>query len=276
MTMPQESLHDLINAIIDFTSARRKFTLREWQRLAGWVNWSLNVFPLLRPALNNFYAKISGKSAPSRYVRINNAVRADLAWAVNHLQNDTGIHLIHQIRWDIASADFTIYCDACLKAWGFGCLTNMSVSIAPVPEGTQLKSRFFISRRYASSQLSTTLSQKLSVQPPASPRSVDLYTDNDNTVAIFNTLRCLTSVQLHPNRAPLTSSINVRPRFECAYTSQESSTTSPMPFPADTSRLAQAVRSWILPYPLFHPLDLPLGAAQKMISSSNVRARQPF
>jgi len=29
---------------------------------------------LLRPALNNFYAKISGKNAPNRCVRINNAV----------------------------------------------------------------------------------------------------------------------------------------------------------------------------------------------------------
>ena len=47
MTMPQESLQDLIAAIIKFTSSHRKFTLRKWQRLAGWINWSLNVFPLL-------------------------------------------------------------------------------------------------------------------------------------------------------------------------------------------------------------------------------------
>jgi hypothetical protein len=37
-------------------------TLREFQQLAGWVNWSFNVFPLLKPALSNVYAKISGKT----------------------------------------------------------------------------------------------------------------------------------------------------------------------------------------------------------------------
>jgi hypothetical protein len=86
MTMPQNSLRDLISAITDFTTNRCRFTLKEWQRLAGWFNWSLNVFPLLRPVLNNVYAKISGKNAPNRTVRINNAVRADLTWAINHLE----------------------------------------------------------------------------------------------------------------------------------------------------------------------------------------------
>jgi hypothetical protein len=187
MTMPQESLHDLINAIIDFTSARRKFTLREWQRLAGWVNWSLNVFPLLRPALNNFYAKISGKSAPSRYVRINNAVCADLAWAVNHLQNDTGIHLIRQIRWDIASADFTIYCDACLEGMGFWLPDKRVGFYCPVPDGLTDKQIFYFEALCVISAIHHLVETR---QPPQSSRLL-IYTDNDNTVAIFNTLRCL-------------------------------------------------------------------------------------
>ena len=86
MTMPPNALTELITAICDFITAKRKFTLCKWQRLAGWINWSFNVFPFLRPSLNNFYTKISGKSAANKYIRINNAVRADLEWAASHLE----------------------------------------------------------------------------------------------------------------------------------------------------------------------------------------------
>ena len=113
MTMPPDTLNKLIIAIRDFINANHKFMLREWQRLAGWINWSLNVFPLLRPALNNFYTKISGKCAPNKYIRINNAVRADLLWAIQHLESNPGVRLIHHMQWDISSADVIIYCDAC-------------------------------------------------------------------------------------------------------------------------------------------------------------------
>jgi len=47
MTMPHDSLRELISAITNFTTNQHRFTLKEWQRLAGWFNWSLNVFPLL-------------------------------------------------------------------------------------------------------------------------------------------------------------------------------------------------------------------------------------
>ena len=187
MTMPQESLQDLITAIIEFTSSHRKFTLREWQRLAGWINWSLNVFPLLQPALNNFYAKITSKSASNRYIRVNNAARADLTWAVNHLQHDTGIHLICQIHWDISSANFTIYCDACLEGMRFW-LPDQSVSFyCPVPDGLMDEHIFYFKALCVLSSIHHLVETR---QPPQSSRLL-IYTDNDNTVAIFNTLWCL-------------------------------------------------------------------------------------
>jgi len=78
MTMPPDMLMQLVMVIQEFITTKHKFALHEWQRLAGWINWSLNVFLLLRPALNNFYTKISGKSAPNKFTRINNAVHTDL------------------------------------------------------------------------------------------------------------------------------------------------------------------------------------------------------
>lgn len=38
MTMPADTLNELVTAIRDFVNTNHKFTLREWQRLAGWIN----------------------------------------------------------------------------------------------------------------------------------------------------------------------------------------------------------------------------------------------
>jgi len=187
MTMPHQSLLDLTAAIHDFITSCQKFTLKEWQRLAGWINWCLNVFPLLRPALNNFYAKISGKCAPNRYIRINNAVRSDLTWATHHLEQDSGIRLIHQIRWDISSADFTVYCDACLEGMEFWLPDKCISFYSPVPDGLTDKQIFYFE---ALCVLSAIHHISDVCQPPQFSRLL-IYTDNDNTVAIFNTLRCL-------------------------------------------------------------------------------------
>lgn len=96
-TMPEQARLDLIHEIETFVSPPTqskgaKHTLRDWQRLAGWLNWAFNVFPLLRPCLNNFYPKI--------------------VWATEHLRTSSGIHLLNASDWDSGSADVTIYCDA--------------------------------------------------------------------------------------------------------------------------------------------------------------------
>jgi len=41
LSMPPDSLKDLIMAITDFITNHRRFLLKEWQRLAGWMNWSM-------------------------------------------------------------------------------------------------------------------------------------------------------------------------------------------------------------------------------------------
>ena len=187
MTMPPDTLRELISAIHDFVSSNHKFTLREWQRLAGWINWSFNVFPLLRPCLNNFYAKISGKCAPNKYIRINNAIRADLTWAAKHLESDTGIRLIHHIHWDTSSADIIIYCDACLEGMGFWLPDKCVGYYSPVPNSTTEEHIFYFKALCVLSAIHHA-TDVLQIPPSA---KVLIYTDNDNTVAIFNTLRCL-------------------------------------------------------------------------------------
>ena len=66
LTLPQDSKERLTTELRFWTTKTTKgssggIKLKYWERLAGWFNWALNVFPLLHPALNNFYTKISGK-----------------------------------------------------------------------------------------------------------------------------------------------------------------------------------------------------------------------
>ena len=187
MTMPPNALTELITAIHDFITAKRKFALHKWQRLASWINWSFNVFPFLRPSLNNFYAKISGKSAPNKYIRINNAVRADLEWAASHLEHDTDVRILHQIHWDTSSADVTLYCDACLQGMGFWFPDKFVGYYSPVPETTTEEYIFYYEALCILSAIHYVM-DFLSV-PPTS--KILIYTDNDNTITIFNTLQCL-------------------------------------------------------------------------------------
>ena len=60
LTLPKQALKDLLHELEEFTSlAVRKRTLHHWQQLAGWLNWSFNVFPMICLSLNNLYLKIA-------------------------------------------------------------------------------------------------------------------------------------------------------------------------------------------------------------------------
>ncbi|KAF9039398.1 hypothetical protein BJ165DRAFT_1531485 [Panaeolus papilionaceus] len=73
------------------TPAKRGCTLRQWQHLTGWVNWALNVFPLVKPALSSIYEKMRGKSSPTIWFRPNNVIRAELRWAISHIHTSPGV-----------------------------------------------------------------------------------------------------------------------------------------------------------------------------------------
>ena len=61
VTMDTDSRNDLIQLIRTFAVAGKKHTLKEFQRIAGHVNWALNVFPLLKPGLSAIYSKTARK-----------------------------------------------------------------------------------------------------------------------------------------------------------------------------------------------------------------------
>jgi hypothetical protein len=74
VTMSTAKQSELILACNSSTVCRARKTLRKFQRLQGWINWALNVYPHLCPALCQSYHKIFGKSQPRAPIQVNNTI----------------------------------------------------------------------------------------------------------------------------------------------------------------------------------------------------------
>jgi hypothetical protein len=195
-TLPSQAKADLLDNLAKFCARHPKrrggpptgsasFSLKEWQRLAGWLNWSFNVFPLLRPCLANVYAKISEKVNSKGIIYINNLVREDLEWAANHIKHSSGVYLLKSLRWATSDADITIYCDASLDSLGFWYPELHAGFHATIPEldspCTILVFECFcvVSALRHASQFATNGAR------------IVIYTDSENTVNMFSALRAL-------------------------------------------------------------------------------------
>jgi hypothetical protein len=190
LTLPEPAKLRLVSELTFWSSKPPKstsgsFKLKHWERLAGWFNWALNVYPLLRPALNNVYAKMGGKRDKDKRVYINNAIREDLLWALNHIRESTGVHIFKSFLWFPSLADFTIYCDACPEGMGFWYPFSKDGYYAPTPVNVPSDVIFYFGAL-------CVLSALIHVKTKA-PRGskILIYTDNANTVDIFRSLRCL-------------------------------------------------------------------------------------
>ncbi|KIL55010.1 hypothetical protein M378DRAFT_91540, partial [Amanita muscaria Koide BX008] len=90
ISLSPHSVDDLIEKITSFLS-HRQHALRDWQRLAGHINWLFNVLPWGRPALTEFYRKISGKRHQFAMIPLNRTIVEDLSWLRAIIPKSIGI-----------------------------------------------------------------------------------------------------------------------------------------------------------------------------------------
>jgi hypothetical protein len=188
-SLPAKSKADLLEALTAWhtrplNGSKQSYQLKYWQQMAGWVNWAFNVYPLLRPCLNRFYPKFAGIYNPTRKIHVNNDVREDLAWAANHIRHSNGIFLLRATDWDPSLADFTIYCDASLTGMGFWYPELQLGFHSSNPESATNIIFFF-------EALAVFCALKDVTHHAHQGARVVIYTDNLNTVQIFNSLKCL-------------------------------------------------------------------------------------
>ncbi|KAJ7439127.1 hypothetical protein FB451DRAFT_978768, partial [Mycena latifolia] len=101
-TMPDDKRAELLAAVQEFCRipiGGCRHPLRKFQQLGGWINWSFNVYPLLKPALSHVYEKTEGKTNADAGIFVNSGVIKDLTWFSRHVRNSTGVHLLESLDW---------------------------------------------------------------------------------------------------------------------------------------------------------------------------------
>lgn len=126
LSLAPERRQDLLDELDHFIirkkkgEQQKKFPLRAYLQLAGWLTWSFNVYPFLRPCLNNLYHKIAPLKQKEGLVHMNRAISHDLEWAEGHIRDSlNGILFLRKFQWELGSADLTIFCDASMTGLGF-------------------------------------------------------------------------------------------------------------------------------------------------------------
>jgi hypothetical protein len=188
VSMDEEDRTRLLQHVSSFIATApggTRRTLREFQQLAGWVNWSFNVYPLLKPALSNVYAKIGGKSQPHAKIFVSKAVIRDLQWFKTHVERSSGVYLFEDVGWDKSQADIVAYSDACLSSLGFFFEDSRQGFQCLVPTDAPKGSIFYFEALAVVSVVHAATRMR------NVPHRLLVYSDNTNTVNIFHSFRAL-------------------------------------------------------------------------------------
>ena len=151
------------------------------------MNWAFNVYPHIRPTLNNFYPKLKGRRDSTSLIWVNNSIRDDFTWAVGVLSQSSGVRLLRSLHWDVNEATLMIFCDACPQGMGFW-YPNLNLGFySQTPHHEHPDLIFYFEALCVHSALFDAHQCTVSGR---NSRFV-LYTDNSNTINIFSSLRAL-------------------------------------------------------------------------------------
>jgi hypothetical protein len=186
LSLPDESKTRLFEELQWWSERGKKEKVKSWYRMGGWVNWGLNVFPHLQSALTNFYPKLKGHRDSTSQIWVNNIIRDDFQWALHILHTSPGICLLKSISWNIDDATSVIFCDACPNGMGFWYPKTKLSFVSPTPSNISSNLIFYFEALCILSALYDAHTHSFS-----KPEQIIIYTDNHNTVNIFNTFCAL-------------------------------------------------------------------------------------
>jgi hypothetical protein len=187
LALSDETKETLITELRWWCKPGRKEKARRWYQMGGWMNWAFNVYPRVRPALNNFYPKLKGRRDSTSLVWVNNSIRQDFSWAVDLLIKSSGVHLLKSVYWGADEATLTVYCDACPEGMGFWYPDFNIGFYSPTPSYEHPDLIFYFEALCVHSALFDA-HRRTGTQTHG---QFIIYTDNSNTVDIFSSLRAL-------------------------------------------------------------------------------------
>jgi hypothetical protein len=184
VTLPAHKKDELVAELRRFAQKNHRWSLREFQHLAGWCEWSFNVFPLLKPGLSVLYDKIQGKNDAFAQIHTNNALLYELHWLADRIERSDGLHLFKCLDFDPQLDDVVVvYTDASAVGLGLWFPDDNFACQCHLPTNGPHDSIFFYEALAVCSAIHSVQNM---TEPPA---KLLVYTDNSNTVAIFDSLR---------------------------------------------------------------------------------------
>jgi hypothetical protein len=188
VTMDIDAHNDLMQLINNFAIAGRKPTLREFQCIAGHVNWAFNVFSLLKPGLLAIYFKTAGKNRDLATIQVNTIIVHKLSWVACHIACSFGIHFLKSVKWDPRNTElhaFSVSTDT--SGVGLGCfLPSLKLVFqCTLPSVCASKHIFF----FEALAICSVFHYFTQHPPGLSHNHLVVYTDSTNIVDILNSLR---------------------------------------------------------------------------------------
>ena len=187
ISMSCKARKKLMEAIFDFIlntpDNKHQQLLHVWLRILGYANWALNAFPILKPALNSLYDKITGKVALKQGVYVNKWVREDLLWFVELIDHLEGVHLFEAEEWAANAAELEIWSDTSKDGLGFWVPKFSSGFIGDVILRNDSSFNIFLNKAIA---ILAALHWSSSLHPI--PTCLTIHTDSSNLFNIFNSL----------------------------------------------------------------------------------------
>ena len=191
ISLSPESITDIVAKIDLFLKTKnRQPPLWEWQKLAGHLNWVLNVLPWGRPTLSELYRKTARKLHSHTKIFLNTTVVNDLKWLAQTIPDSIRIRFVDTGRWSEDDADLVMWTDASGKL-GLSFIyagNGFLYQLRQPNSGSPLVDIFFL-------ELLAILSAIHHVACfPCPPRRVLLFSDSLDSVAVFNTLHASESL----------------------------------------------------------------------------------
>jgi len=185
ITMSDKSCSDLTSAICAFidSSLSRQCPVIEWQHILGWINWGLNAYPLLRPALQPTYGKFSGKQISRAQVYLNRTVIRHFNWLADTIDISDGVHMLDAEEWGISNVDLITYTDMSLTGLGFTTPTLKLGFCSSIPAHSPLTTIFY----FEALAITSAILWASGLEPGI--RRLLIFTDSLNCVDMFNSLR---------------------------------------------------------------------------------------
>jgi hypothetical protein len=149
------------------------------------MNWALNAYPLLHPGLSMLYNKMSRKSNAHQLIWVSVSLCRELSWFTDRVESSDGVHIMTSHGWGRNDAKYNLFCDACpigLAFWFPAADFGFQHALSPYVPSPGI---FFHESLAVVSALSWFIHNI-----PLHPRMrIAIYSDNSNTVDMFNSLR---------------------------------------------------------------------------------------